>query len=126
MDRTKTVLICCTLITIFIALSLKLSPAMSGYGLKYPIFSRNFRQDGVIKSRFFPSYNFHLTDPPSHRVVSHSPFMPLLMYVVSLIFGDNPFTYKFAIILIHAFFFVVLGYFSCGGEKLLFNCFLVL
>lgn len=86
-------------------------PIFVTYNSKYSIFSRHYRQHGLLGSRFIAHYNFELTDPPSTPYVSHPPLVPLIMYAASLLGNDRPPTYYAVIIALHVAAFVLLGYF---------------
>jgi hypothetical protein len=86
-------------------------PVFVTYNSKYSIFSRHYRQHGVLGSRFIAYYNFALTVPPSTPSVSHPPLVPLIMHAASLLGQDRPPTYYAVIIAFHVAAFVLLGYF---------------
>lgn len=110
-QNIKYLLFSISILAFFIYWTANASKSFEGYGAKYSIFFRNYRQFGVLKNHFFPSYNFYLTDPPSHRYISHSPLVPLIMYTAANIFGDEPRTYRSVSIGMHIIFFSLLSLF---------------
>ena len=85
-------------------------PVFVTYHSKYSIFFRHYQQHGLLRSRFIPTFNFEMTDPPTTRYVS-SPLVPVIMYAAASLLGDRPPTYYGVIIALHVVAFALLAYF---------------
>lgn len=85
-------------------------PPFVGYTTKHAIFAYNYQQYGVTRNYLLPSYNFALSDPPSSVYLSKPPLIPLIMYIMTEIFGDSPSVYLNTMTCITCLFFVLLAW----------------